>query len=121
MAVTDLKQLTGLRALCSGDAGFLGGRFKTTKLGDRETVKEGRTNLLRAIAKFKHYDVKFFQLPLLKTQRRSLVGFVERNVDLFSDDVFRLHSGRIDAVSAKIKLLARKQRKLLQRSRVGHI
>jgi hypothetical protein len=60
MAVRDLKQLTGLRALCNGDAGFLSGRFKTMKANDRETVAEGRVNLLRAIAKFKHYDCQVF-------------------------------------------------------------
>ena len=117
MAVADLKQLRGLRLLCSGDDGFLAGRFKTMKANDRETVHEARANLVRAIVKFRHYDVKFFQLPLLKTQRRSLVGFVERNVDLFSDAVFRLHDQRIDAVSAKITVLQRKQRVLLRRAR----
>ncbi len=115
-ATSDLKTLMGLRALCSGDDSFLNGRFRSIMPRDFDSIMEGRKNMVKSIMRFKHYHVRFFLLPTLKTQRNCLQGFVERNIDLFSDDVFKMHTSRIDSVNAKMDALRRHQRVLLRRS-----
>ena len=106
-ACADLKTLMGMRVLCSGDESFLNGRFRTSMTRDYESIMTGRKNMVRSIMRFRHYHVRFFVLPTLKTQRNCLVGFIERNIDLFSDEVFQLHTQRMHAVNDKMAALRR--------------
>ena len=106
-AMRDLQQLVGLRVLCSGDASFLGGRFKSVKSIDAAGVMEARANLVRSIMHFKYADVRFFRLPALRTERRSLHRFC---------DICNMPD-RTESISAQIIKLQRRQKVLLRRSR----
>ena len=118
-ACSDLKSLLGLHCMCTGDDTFLDGKFCSTKTRDRDALMQSRKNLVRAIMLFKHANVRNFVLPLLKTRRRCIVGFVyvlQNTHDIFVDKTFALYDARVTEVDDLMESLRRKQRVLLRRS-----
>ncbi len=117
-AKKDLNDLHALRVLCSGDPTFLDGRFKSSsKTKDFAAFTQARRALVSCILMFKHCQLKWFEMPKLKTSRLTMTRFVQRNIEYFSVESFCKHDACITELNSKITELSRSQRVLLQRAK----
>ncbi len=117
LANIDLLQLRTLKCLCNNDSPFLRGRFRTTRPIDFDSIEQARHNLFFSILNFKILQLRWFDIPLQKQNKRNQVAFVTKNVDQFSAAAFLQQSGVIDRVQLRIHDLQTRQRKLMKRSK----
>ena len=114
----DMHLIINLRTLCSGEASFLGKRFKVTHTIDKFACNQARQNLVFSILRFKHMDYKLFQMPRLKREVTNFRLFFERYIKTFSADTVLMHVAKLALLNDDVSALRKRQnciRRLLKR------
>ena len=114
LAKVDLELVCKIRLLCNGDSNFLRNRFKITKTIDTLACTQARKNMVFSILRFKHLDGKWFQLPILKTQKNTFEAFIKRYNDSFSDTNFKIHLQTLQTLTDKVTAFRRRQAYILR-------